>query len=210
MEKLHHSFLVPLDSCSDGREQPFEPTVLSAKATRNLNDVGSVLRVMNEFRNSYPVLFSTMPGKSVSTVANPLVPGSAVNIAPLARRFSLAVHPSLQSGAALSLATFLDKMLSAKLDTLTTPAVTHSPVPSGANALFLVPGGKLHTVDTVAGTGSEMRICCASAPAAEAPMAASLHGIAVHHRREGEYISSCASLHVASPTYNVSVTQPDE
>jgi len=138
LEKQHIPFLVLLDSCYDGKERHFEPTVLSAEATRNLNDVGAALRVMNEFRDTYPVLFSATPGKSVPTVTNPLAPNSPVNIGPLARRFSLIVKKRLTGGQSLSLATFLDDMGSATLDDVTTPAITHSKTPDGVGAPLLV------------------------------------------------------------------------
>jgi hypothetical protein len=212
LEKLHIPFVVMLDSCSDGQEKHFEPAVLSEKATRNLNEVGTALRVMNEFRNSYPVLFSTTPGKSVTTVANPFAPDSAVNIAPLARRFALAVGSSIKRGETLALATFLERMVSPQLDSLTTPAVTHSPVPSGANAPFLLLSAKPHTVETVAGTGREMRICCAPARSADTSSVKSrlLAGSLSITGAKGEYISSGGSLVMASPGYKVSVTQQNK
>jgi len=209
LERLKIPFLVIFDSCSDGQEKHFEPTVLSPKATRNLNEVGAALRVMNEFRNTYPVLFSTTPGKSVVTVTNPLAPDSVVTIAPLARRFSLSVEPSLKKGLPISLSSFLSKMVSAQLDNLTTPAVTRSSVPSGANAIFLVPTAKPHTVDSVTGTGSQMNICCATLPAEALPSAASNHfkGTLSITGAEGEYISSGRSLKFASPDYKISMIQ---
>jgi hypothetical protein len=209
LEKMKIPFLIILDTCSDGREKHFEPTVLSAKATRNLNDVGSVLRAMNEFRNTYPVLFSTTPGKSVVTVENPLAPDSLVTIGPLARRFSLIVHPSLEKGSPLSLDAFLLKMVSAPLDNLTTPAVTHSPVPKGANALFLVPGGTSHAMDLETGTGNQMEVCCTPPPAPHTPVAESSHftGTLSIAGPEGEYVSSGKALTFASPAYKVIVTQ---
>lgn len=210
LQALHTPFLVLLDSCSDGREKHFEPPVLSAKATRNLNEVGSVLRFMNEFRDTYPVLFSTTPGKSVSTVPNPLTPGGVVNVAPLARRFSLSVRSSLRTGVPLSLSAFLSEMVSAQLDTVTTPAVTHSPVPSGANASFLLPGAKARTIDIVTGTGSQMRICCAPNPASKIPATvSSFTGSLSINGAKGEYISSGGSLSFVSLSYKVSVTQKD-
>ena len=209
LERLRIPFLVIFDSCSDGQEKHFEPTVLSAKATRSLNEVGAVLRVMNEFRNTYPVLFSTTPGKSVVTVTNPLAPDSVVTIAPLARRFSLSVEPSLKKGLPISLSSFLTKMLSAQLDNLTTPAVTRSPVPKGSNATFLLPVAKPHAIDSVTGTGSQLNICCAALPAGAPMSAASNHfkGTLFINGAEGEYISSGRSLKSASPDYKISVIQ---
>jgi hypothetical protein len=212
LEKLRIPFVVFLDSCTDGKEKHFEPSVLSAKATRNLNEVGAALRVMNEFRNSYPVLFSTTPGQSVSTVVNPFVPGSAVNIAPLARRFGLAVRPSLEKGEALSLAVFLQRMISPQLDTLTTPAVTHSKVPAGANVPFLRPSAKAHAADIMTGTGSEMKICCAQTEVGETAVSESrgFTGSLSITGAKGEYVSSGGSLQMNSPAFKVMVTQPSK
>lgn len=209
LEKFKIPFLVIFDSCSDGQEKHFEPTVLSAKATRNLNEVGAVLRVMNEFRNTYPVLFSTVPGKSVVTVTNPLVPDSVVAIAPLARRFSLSVEPSLKKGLPISLSSFLSKMVSAQLDTLTAPAVTRSPVPRGADAIFLLAAAKPHVMESLTGTGNHMNICCAPLPAEALASAVSNHfkGTLSITGTKGEYISSGGSTKFSSPDYKVSVIQ---
>ena len=102
LEKLRIPFLVLLDSCRDGEEQHFSPSVLSPEATRNLNDVGRVLRVTNEFRDSYPVLFSTALGQSVKTVADPLDPDGPQAVGPLARRFILSTSNSLETASGMA------------------------------------------------------------------------------------------------------------
>ena len=75
LQQLKIPFVVMLDSCRDGQEKHFSPSVLSPEATKNLNDVGAALRVMNEFRDTYPVLFSAAPGQSAQTVDDPTDPG---------------------------------------------------------------------------------------------------------------------------------------
>jgi hypothetical protein len=210
LEKQHIPFLVLLDSCYDGKEKHFEPTVLSAEATRNLNDVGAALRVMNEFRDTYPVLFSTTPGKSVPTVTNPLAPNSPVNIGPLARRFSLIVKKRLTGGQSLSLATFLDDMGSAALDDVTTPAITHSKTPDGAGAPLLVPTAQKHLIDAITGSGAKMNICCASGgPSAKdaSPATLRMTGTLSLSGDPGEFVTSGKTWTLKSPTQPVQLNQ---
>jgi hypothetical protein len=208
LEKLKIPFLVMLDSCRDGEEKHFSPSVLSPEATRNLNDVGAVLRVMNEFRDTYPVLFSAPPGESVQTVDDPLAPGGPQTIGPLARRFSLATFGYLNSGTALSLATFLKEMTSANLDKATAPAVTHAGTPNGANALFLLKTSAPRPFTVVQGTGAQMRVCCPPAPAATpAPKASRAKGIMSFGGPAGEYISAGKRVALSAPGDKISITQ---
>jgi len=210
LEELHIPFLVLLDSCYDGKEKHFEPKVLSALATRNLNDVGAALRIMNEFRDTYPVLFSATPGESVRTVTNPLAPDSNVDIGPLARRFSLSTKQSLAQGQPISFATLIREMTSPQLDSLTAPAVTHSKMPVGGDATMLLATATPHDIDSMAGSGSHMNICCnpkaagsnsAGHPSAHFTGTLSLSGDA------GEFVSSGKSWMLRNPAQEVQLTQ---
>lgn len=210
IEKLHIPFVVLLDSCYDGKEKHFEPTVLSAEATRNLNDVGAALRVMNEFRDTYPILFSTTPGQSVATVQNPLAPDSKVNIGPLARRFNLSTTRRLADGHALSLATLVSDMTSSQLDSLTTPAVTHSKIPSGADAPLLLATTAKSSVDSMVGSGTRMNVCCVSGSAATQDVGHTSRHIAGTLSLTGdagEFVSSGRSRTFKSPAQEVQLTQ---
>jgi hypothetical protein len=209
LEKLHIPFLVLLDSCYDGQEKHFEPAVLSAKATRNLNDVGAALRAMNEFRDTYPVLFSTTPGQSVATVKNPLAPDSKVNIGPLARRFSLITTQRLAHGHALSLATFVSDMTSSQMDSLTTPAITHSKIPAGADASLLVASADKHAVDSMIGSGTRMNVCCDSNPSTTdaAQNSSRMTGTFFFSGDAGEFVSSGKSWTLKSPAQEIQLTQ---
>lgn len=208
LDKLKIPFLVMLDSCRDGEEKHFSPSVLSPEATRNLNDVGAALRVMNEFRDTYPVLFSAAPGQSAQTVDDPTNPGGPQAIGPLARRFSLATSAYLNSGLALSLATFLKQMTSTTLDKLTTPAVTHSQPPDGANALFLLKASAPRPFTVVQGTGTQMHICCSSAAVAtSAPKSVTAKGTLSLGGPASEYISSGKHLSLSAPGDTASITQ---
>jgi hypothetical protein len=160
LQKLRVPFLALLDNCYEGEERTFESSVLSGPAIRNLSDVGGVLRVMNEFRDTYPVLFSTSPGTTVATVENPLEPEGATNIGPLSRRFSLSVTRRLEREKSVALNALLEDMTSAGLDSLTIPAVTHSPVPQGAETPFLVQGTGKKFIERRLGTGKAIEICC--------------------------------------------------
>ena len=213
LEKLHVPFLVMLDTCYDGKERQFESPALTSVATKNLKDIGGILRVLNEFRNTYPVLFSTDPGKSVVTVSNPAEPDSEVTIALLARRFILSVRPAFDRGRPVSLDQFLSDMVSPDLDSLTTAAVTHSPVPTGANVPFLNPRvseAPDHSIDYWFGTGNRIQICCGSTSISMHPKSAiSEHftGKMTVAGEPGEYISSGHTLVFASPSNKVTVTQ---
>jgi hypothetical protein len=213
LERLREPFLVMLDSCYDGKERQVESPLLTSVATNNLKDIGGILRALNEFRNSYPVLFSTVPGKSVVTVQNPSEPDSEVTIAPLARRFILSVRSTLDKGSPVSLGQFLADMMSPRLDSLTTAAVTHSPVPDDANALFLHPNAPSQpnrSIDRWLGTGNRMQICCRPASIfGHSKPAISDHytGKLTIAGEQGEYISSGHTLIFASPSNKVTVTQ---
>jgi hypothetical protein len=158
LEKLKIPFLVMLDSCRDGDEKHFfavRPVPGSDEESQRCRG-----RVMNEFRDTYPVLFSASPGQSAQTVDDPLAPGGPQTIGPLARRLSLASSAYLHSAAGLSLAAFLRQMTSTTLDKLTTPAVTHFATPNGADALLLLKAAAPRPFTTVQGTGTQMHICC--------------------------------------------------
>ena len=210
LEKLHVPFLVLLDTCYDGKARKIDSPLLSTMAIRNLRDVGGVLRAVNEFRDTYPVLYSTTPGNSVVTVDNPLEPGSDLEIAPLARRFVLSVRPSVSQGRPVPLDAFLGSMTSVGLDKLTTRAVTHSPIPSGANAPFLVPGAPTHSFENSIGTGTRAAICCRRAVAAVPAGAAKPNlytGKLTITGDRGEFISAGSTFTFSSPTAKVSLTQ---
>jgi hypothetical protein len=210
LEKLRIPFLVLLDSCRDGEEQHFSPSVLSPEATRNLNDVGNALRVMNEFRDSYPVLFSTTPGQSVETVTDPLAPEGPQAIGPLARRFSLSTSNSLNTGSAITLNSFLRQMTSPTLDKLTSPAVTHSGVRNEGNSIFLLRTSAPHSFDIVEGTGAQAHICCSTAVASTPTSPSksfSSKGTLSFAGAAGEFISSGKHLNLSDPACKISVTQ---
>lgn len=210
LQRLHVPFVVLLDSCYDGKRREFESSVLSATATRNLEDTAQVLRALNEFRDTDPVLFSTTPGNSVLTVPNPLEPDSPLLIGPLARRFSLTVKNVLDSRELLTLREFLEKMVSSDLDPLTAPAITRSPIPSEAIATFLIPTAARRPYDSQLGTGKQMVICCQStalAPAANTAYSIPARGKLSISGGPGEYISSGRTLVVGSPAYKVTVTE---
>jgi hypothetical protein len=210
LEKLKAPFLVLLDSCYDGKEKHFEPTVLSAEATRNLNDVGAALRVMNEFRDTYPVLFSTTPGQSVPTATNPLAPDSQVNIGPIARRFALSTQQRLAGGHTLSLATLIGDLTSPQLDNVAAPAVTHSKIPAGAEMKMLQTTQNVHAVDTMIGTGTHMNVCCntkASSVANSAHTSSRFAGMLSLSGDTGEFVSGGRSWTLKSPALEVQLSQ---
>jgi hypothetical protein len=211
LQTFHVPFLVLLDNCYDGKEKSFESPILSGTAIRSIADVGGILRRMNEFGDTYPVLFSTIPGSSVVTVDDPREPNSLLTIGPLARRFSLAVSSMLDRGTAVALDKFLGDMTSAELDSHTSPAITHSPIPQGAKAPFLVPHGARHPIEEQQGTGHVMQICCRSTPVLAVSRLTpnrDFTGKLSVAGEPGEYISSGKTLLFSSPSFRVTVAQP--
>jgi hypothetical protein len=165
---------------------------------------------MNEFRDTYPVLFSTTPGQPVATVKNPTAPHSPVYIGPLARRFSLSTSQRLAGGHVLTLATFVGDMTSPRLDSVTTPAITHSKIPEGTGATFLVISGEKHTVDSMLGSGTRMNICCDSKPSAtheSGHTSNRVTGTVSFSGDAGEFVSSGKSWNLQSPSQQIKLTQ---
>jgi hypothetical protein len=140
IDQIKVPYLLVLDTCYEGTLASFESPVLTATATRNLADVATALRVMNEFHQTNPVLFSTAPGTIAKTVADPTDP-AALPVAPLARRLLLIADPVLNDRRELTLDAFIRRMTAADLDSEARPAVTHAEAsPLWANAI-LAPTG---------------------------------------------------------------------
>jgi hypothetical protein len=135
LEGFKISFLVILDTCYEGDERSFGSAVLSKTASQNLGAVAAALRVMNEFRDTYPVLFSTSPGSVVSTVADSLQPDS-LSVTPFARRMIIFFNQTLKQHSTMSLLAFVSAMTSKDLDSTTSPAVTRATLRRIGTRLF--------------------------------------------------------------------------
>jgi hypothetical protein len=126
LESFGIPYIVILDTCYEGNQRSFDSAVLSKTASQNLTDVAGILRTMNEFRDTNPVLFSTTPGSVVSTVEDPLDPKSDISVGPLARRVVMILNQVIKRNVPVTLRDFVSAMTSKSLDSLTAPAVTHS------------------------------------------------------------------------------------
>jgi hypothetical protein len=161
LESFKVPFLVILDTCYEGSERSFDSAVLSKTASGNLGDVAAALKVMNEFRDTYPVLFSTSPGSVVSTVADPLDQDSVLSVAPLARRMMMVFDRAVKQHGSISLRALIAAMTSPAFDSVTSPAVTHTaPRDDWDGVLF--DKSSFGTVEERTGTATRQDVCCGS------------------------------------------------
>jgi hypothetical protein len=123
LDKLAIPYLVLLDTCYEGTEANFESPVLTGTAIQNIRSIAAVLRVMNEFRQENPVLFSTVPGTVVPTVPDPTNSGPD-SIGPLARRAIMIFDNAERGKKDIDLGAFIRQMTDPGLDVATKPAVT--------------------------------------------------------------------------------------
>lgn len=144
-------YVLLVDSCYEGDAQVVEVDVFSAEATRNITDVQHVLRRMNEFRGSDPVVFSTTPGAVVRTVPIPGVTGplSTQRIGPLARR----VLVSLDSEKDFDVTErwLVEKLLAAGLDQTTSPAISFAAFAEPFALMGPKPSAKIRVIWGTAG-----------------------------------------------------------
>lgn len=133
--------------------------------TRKNNEYFERLRKDNRFETTYPVLFSTEPGKTVSTVPNPLARDPrAVAIAPLARRIALSVEPVVAANRPMTLGAFLNELTAAETDLMTSPAITYSPRPSVDGLQLFGRSNPSGQYETLIGSATESVSCCAPFP----------------------------------------------
>ena len=160
LEEAGLAHLVIVDTCYEGTAVSFETPVLSETAIQNLSATAAILRFMNEFRQTDPILFSTEPGTLVSTVVDPRSTGGTKSIAPLARRLTL-IADQAAGQRTLSLRAVVQKMSDPSLDRLTRPAVTHA-VPDAIWDRVLL--GKISEVggeiEFRVGTAIDSTLCC--------------------------------------------------
>lgn len=210
LDKTKLPFLVILDNCYEGKAQNFNLPFLSKTATQNLNDSANVLKALNEFRDTYPVLFSTEPGTTVTTSPDPRDPSPQVTeVAPLARRMLIIRQ---QFPNQVRLGDFVNRMTSAQLDNVTTPAVTHSaPIKNGDVTLWSSNLSKgTHT--EILGTATKPMILgragTASLTAPKAPPAPKIaSGTIMISGPPGEFISDGKSHTFSGEKVRIEVTQ---
>ena len=205
LESFKIPFVALLDTCSEGKEQDFRYSVLSAAAQRNLRDVAGILRVVNEFRDTYPVLFSAQPGKVAKTVEDPR--DSFSSIGPIARRLTLIFDRANQSAAPLPLGRVLNELTSAALDSQTKPEISHTEKLSFP-MLISEPTVAAGKVEHVTASASQPSICCRK-QAATAPASRRVTGTLQLKGKSDEFITGGKSYELVSPPATFTVTNLD-
>lgn len=165
LDDAQFRYIAILDACYEGDEAKFESPVLEGPAVDSLRSVANILRFMNEFRHQSPVLFSTPPGSVVSTVEDPTA-SSPEQIAPSARRITLALDTAAGGGNPMTVSEFINLMKSRQLDTQTLPAVTNAEPAEDWRLQFLTWQREGRIVKEMQGSATRGEVCCEQAPIA--------------------------------------------
>ncbi|MEL7481749.1 MAG: hypothetical protein AAGJ29_09305 [Pseudomonadota bacterium] len=150
-------YLLILDTCYEGDPVNLEAyqRVLSGENRRFLADMADILRFMNQFRQSSPVVFSTEPGTLVTTVPDP--DNELLSLAPLARRLALLRRAS----GSVTLNELINHLTSGTSDTKTRPGITFAETRElGERVLMSVSRNEEMALLELTGSGTESRICC--------------------------------------------------
>jgi hypothetical protein len=118
-------YLFLIDACYEGNAVDFNVPTLSSVAEKNLQDSVAILKFMNQFRGTNPVVFSTTPGDTVNTVKHPFNPKLRYNIGPIARRLVLAFQ-GLEHSNSVSIKDIVTVLKSSDLDSVTKPVVSYA------------------------------------------------------------------------------------
>lgn len=207
LESFKIPFLVLLDTCSEGKEQDFRNSVLSGVAQQNLREVAGVLRVINEFRESYPVLFSAEPGKVAITAADPRDPEYS-SLGPLARRLTLIFDQVNKALTPLSLEALLSDMTSTTLDSKTKPAISHTEKRAFPELIFDPAERPLGTLEHLTATATQANICCGKTPV-ESGTPHYATGILQIEGKDGEFITGGQRYRFTSPPATFVITTQD-
>lgn len=98
-------------------------------------ETSEVLRFMNEYHQSKPVIFATQPGASVKTVTDPNLP-EGVKIGPLCRRLIL-IEKQLDNIDYLTLMDVVMLFQDSDFDSLTPSSISHYKIGDNAHLSFL-------------------------------------------------------------------------
>jgi hypothetical protein len=206
LDKAKVPYLVILDTCYSGKPAIFESPVLGQRAMQGIEDTAAALKVINEFHQPSPVLFSTEPGTTVETVPDPENPSSN-RVAPLARRMILVLGQASKSGRTLTLGSFLEALSAPNLDATTKPPVTFAErAPFWQEALFSFGGNPSPPAETRIGTASAPEICCENAASSALPNQ-NLEGTVDFSGPAGEYVTDGGTFHIVSPGTPISMVQ---
>jgi hypothetical protein len=159
LRKWQVPFLVMLDTCYEGSPASVNSSILGEAALKSIASTVAVLRFINQFHDSNPVLFSTVPGTVVRAVADPVESKAALPVGPLGRRVVLVLDDVLKASKQINLKQFVDQLCSVQLDSQTSPAVTHAtPTSFWASSLVTTPPSDARFEGHL-GTASVPEIC---------------------------------------------------
>ena len=205
LDKFHIPYLVMLDTCSEGRPAQFDSPVLTPQASGGFTAVTAALRVLNEFRQESPVIFSSAPGGVVQVVQDPTDP-TGERIGPMARRLVLLLDSAAKSGNPMSMGAVIRGLTSASLDLATQPAVTHATSGSSWTSILFQPGAATGHLAQTTGSAHSANLCCNPATATGPPPTPMLGSVTIRGE-SGEFITSGRRFAFTAPPTAVSLTE---
>lgn len=172
LDEIGVPYLVLFDACYEGTEARFDSPVLTGGAIQSLAGATAVLRHVNEFHQSSPILFSTAPGTVTHTAEDPADP-SAEPVAPLARRAMILLERERRAGRPVTLGSFVAGMTNPTLDPQTRAAVTHAVPGEAWQRTLVLPAESTGTPSIRLGSGARAAVCCGADGEASSNQAAS-------------------------------------
>lgn len=198
-------YILILDTCYEGTPSRFDSPVLNPVATQNIGGIAQALRVLNEFHQDNPVLFSTTPGSTVPVAPDPTDP-TTNSVGPLARRLIRLVDANTASGKVVSVSDIVASVTSPFADALTRPAVSHAePAPWWATKI-IGPGTAPGDLDLRDGAATDPRLCCLVVPVSTVSAAQSARGTIRLFGSPGEFISDGETLTLSA---GINLERPD-
>lgn len=206
LDRLRIPYLLLLDTCYAGNAAQFASPVLSHAAIESLRNTADVLRYINEFHQTNPVVFSARPGTEVPLAPDPRHPNRA-SLAPIARRLFL-ISRAVDTSGGLRLSQFLAMLTSANLDPSTSSPVTYATRPVPDDVFLGRRGVAPGAVEPRTGTATAPNFCCTSQTSAPHGLVVRLMGELSFEGPRGEWISHGRRI-TLPPNSEVEVRQPD-
>ena len=212
LDRLKVPYLLLLDSCYSGTPADFNSPFLSPTALTNLRDVAAVLRFVNEFHQSNPVVFSARPGTEAQTASDPR--NRSGSLAPIARRLLLLSRKVEAAGTNLTLSMTVNRLTSVDLDSETLPPPISNATPSRLDSILI--GSSVASraaIEERQGSATNEDLCCNTGPeaASTAPSQTQTYrvrGTLVFEGQPGEFVSDGKRVSLP-PVTVVEVAQPN-
>jgi hypothetical protein len=125
LNELNVPFTLLVDSCYEGELVDYRLPVLSTTAETNIRDTIGIVKYMNEFHTSNPVIFSAAPGTRVKTVKHPFDNSLQYSIGPLARRLVLALEKT-DINHLTNFSNIVSQLKNGKLDDATSAVISNA------------------------------------------------------------------------------------